>query len=61
MGAEIVVTNPSPIRWGGTEDKSDEQLITLEQAVEKDSPNTMSSLEAHTLTAAARQQFAPFL
>lgn len=23
---EIVVTNPSPIRWGGDEDKSDEQL-----------------------------------
>lgn len=26
MGVEIVVTNPSPIRWGGGEDKTDEQL-----------------------------------
>ena len=26
LGVEIVVTNPSPIRWGGSEDKSDEQL-----------------------------------
>lgn len=25
-GAEIAVTNPSPIRWGGTEDKNDAQL-----------------------------------
>ncbi|MEZ4849915.1 MAG: TIM barrel protein [Bacteroidia bacterium] len=25
-GAEIVVTNPTPIRWGGTEDKNDDQL-----------------------------------
>lgn len=26
MNTRIIVTNPSPIRWGGTEDKSDEQL-----------------------------------
>lgn len=26
LGCQIVVTNPSPIRWGGTQDKSDEQL-----------------------------------
>ncbi len=26
LGAKIVVTNPSPIRWGGNEDKSDRQL-----------------------------------
>jgi len=26
LGCRIVVTNPSPIRWGGTQDKSDEQL-----------------------------------
>ncbi len=26
LGVEIIVTNPSPIRWGGTEDKTDEQL-----------------------------------
>lgn len=26
LGAKIVVTNPSPIRWGGPEDKSDAQL-----------------------------------
>lgn len=26
LGTNIVVTNPSPIRWGGTEDKTDAQL-----------------------------------
>lgn len=26
LGTKIVVTNPSPIRWGGPEDKSDAQL-----------------------------------
>ncbi len=26
LGTTIVVTNPSPIRWGGSEDKSDQQL-----------------------------------
>jgi inosose dehydratase len=26
LGINILVTNPSPIRWGGTEDKSDEEL-----------------------------------
>ncbi len=26
LGATIVVTNPSPIRWGGSEDKDDAQL-----------------------------------
>lgn len=26
LGVKIIVTNPSPIRWGGTEDKTDEQL-----------------------------------
>ncbi|GAB5443394.1 MAG: hypothetical protein Fues2KO_37430 [Fuerstiella sp.] len=26
LGTEIIVTNPSPIRWGGTEDKTDRQL-----------------------------------
>lgn len=26
IGTQIVVTNPSPIRWGGTEDKTDKQL-----------------------------------
>ncbi len=26
LGVKIVVTNPSPIRWGGPEDKSDDQL-----------------------------------
>ncbi|MEW4490875.1 sugar phosphate isomerase/epimerase [Thalassoglobus sp. JC818] len=27
LGTHIIVTNPSPIRWGGSEDKSDSQLI----------------------------------
>ncbi len=26
LGTRIIVTNPSPIRWGGTEDKTDVQL-----------------------------------
>ena len=26
LGTTIIVTNPSPIRWGGSEDKSDSQL-----------------------------------
>ena len=26
LGVKIIVTNPSPIRWGGTEDKDDQQL-----------------------------------
>jgi inosose dehydratase len=26
LGTKILVTNPSPIRWGGTEDKTDDQL-----------------------------------
>lgn len=26
LGTKIIVTNPSPIRWGGPEDKSDSQL-----------------------------------
>ena len=26
LGTQIIVTNPSPIRWGGHEDKSDNQL-----------------------------------
>lgn len=26
IGTQIVVTNPSPIRWGGPEDKTDQQL-----------------------------------
>lgn len=28
LGCHIVVTNPTPIRWGGPEDKSDAQLLT---------------------------------
>lgn len=28
QGTRILVTNPSPIRWGGQEDKTDAQLIT---------------------------------
>ncbi len=27
-GLKIVVTNPSPVRWGGLEDKTDAQLVT---------------------------------
>jgi inosose dehydratase len=34
MGAKIVVTNPSPIRWGGPENKTDEQLEIQRDALE---------------------------
>lgn len=32
---KIIVTNPSPIRWGGDELKTDDQLITQARAMEK--------------------------
>jgi inosose dehydratase len=34
-GTKIMVTNPSPIRWGGDELKSDEQLIIQAAAMER--------------------------
>jgi inosose dehydratase len=34
-GTRIIVTNPSPIRWGGAENKTDEQLRTQAQALDK--------------------------
>lgn len=33
LGTRIIVTNPSPIRWGGLENKSDAQLITQAKAL----------------------------
>ena len=33
LGVKILVTNPSPIRWGGDEDKTDAQLITQAKAL----------------------------
>lgn len=35
LGTKIVVTNPSPIRWGGTEDKSDPQLRVQAKALNR--------------------------
>jgi len=35
FGTKIMVTNPSPIRWGGDELKTDDQLITQAGAMEK--------------------------
>ncbi len=35
LGTKIVVTNPSPIRWGGEEIKSDDQLRTQASNLEK--------------------------
>ena len=35
LGTHIVVTNPSPIRWGGSEDKTDEQLRIQAAALDK--------------------------
>jgi len=34
-GTRIIVTNPSPLRWGGQEDKNDEQLKTQAEALNK--------------------------
>jgi len=34
LGTQIIVTNPSPIRWGGPEDKNDAQLKTQAAALE---------------------------
>jgi len=33
VGTRIIVTNPSPIRWGGPENKNDEQLTTQAAAL----------------------------
>ena len=35
VGTRIIVTNPSPIRWGGPEDKDDAQLETQASALDK--------------------------
>jgi inosose dehydratase len=34
-GTRIIVTNPSPIRWGGPENKTDEQLRTQAAALDR--------------------------
>ncbi len=34
VGTGIIVTNPSPIRWGGAEDKTDDQLRVQAQSLE---------------------------
>jgi inosose dehydratase len=35
LGTKIIVTNPSPIRWGGPENKDDAQLRVQASAIEK--------------------------
>lgn len=35
LGTKIIVTNPSPIRWGGPENKDDTQLKVQAAAIEK--------------------------
>jgi inosose dehydratase len=35
LGTKIIVTNPSPIRWGGAENKDDAQLRVQASALEK--------------------------
>lgn len=35
LGVEIVVTNPSPIRWGGPENKTDAQLRVQAEALDR--------------------------
>lgn len=35
MGVKIIVTNPSPIRWGGPENKTDAQLLAQAAALDR--------------------------
>lgn len=35
IGCKIIVTNPSPIKWGGAENKTDAQLIAQANALDK--------------------------
>lgn len=35
LGVQIIVTNPSPIRWGGDEDKTDDQLKIQAEALDQ--------------------------
>lgn len=35
IGTKIIVTNPSPIRWGGPENKTDAQLIAQGRALDR--------------------------
>ena len=35
IGCKIIVTNPSPIKWGGAENKTDAQLITQANALDQ--------------------------
>lgn len=35
VGTQIILTNPVPIRWGGDEDKDDQQLIHQAQSLNK--------------------------
>lgn len=34
LGSQIIVTNPTPIQWGGPENKNDQQLITQARALD---------------------------
>jgi inosose dehydratase len=35
LGCQIIVTNPSPLKWGGSESKTDAQLITQAKALDQ--------------------------
>lgn len=35
MGTKIIVTNPSPIKWGGAENKSDAQVMAQARALDR--------------------------
>lgn len=35
VGTKIIVTNPSPLRWGGPEDKNDDQLKQQAEALDR--------------------------
>ena len=40
FGTQIIVTNPSPLRWGGPENKTDEQLKVQAAALDNSAPGS---------------------
>jgi inosose dehydratase len=44
LGTTIIVTNPWPIRWGGSEDKSDPQLKHQAKSLDRHQPKETCEL-----------------
>ena len=62
-GAKIVVTNPSPIRWGGPEDKNDAELMVQAKALNtlgEEMRKSGLTLAYHTHDAEMRQSAREF-